>query len=156
MWTCIQTLLFLMQQNDACLTIRIHVVAWHLWRGKTLLKWVCAITALIHCYNLLLWRCKWCVRCHHPFHSIRHYFCRRHRRARSLLSNKEAADSSIGGITEHEIRGNTDRCHAEEHSQSCLGVQPSTVNWETCNLWLHNYGVPGCLTISSQSLLCLA
>lgn len=99
-----------MRQNDACLTIRVHVVAWHLWRGKTLLKWVCAITALIHCYNLLLWWCKWCVRCHHPFHSVGHYFCKANRRAQSLLRNKEAADSSISGNTEPEHRVSAARC----------------------------------------------
>lgn len=114
-WTCgvstsIWPLLILMWQNDACLTIRVHVVAWHLWRGKTLLKRVCAITALIHCYNLLLWWCQWRVRCHHPFHSVGHHFCKANRRAQSLLRNKEAAARSIGCNAEPERRVSTASC----------------------------------------------
>jgi len=154
-WTSIRTLLFLMRQNDACLTIRVHVVAWHLWRGQTLLKWVCAITALIHCYNLLLRWCKWCVRCHHSFHSVRHYFCKRHRSAQSLLSNRKAADITAGDITEHESTVNTGRClcHSEVHSQSCLRAQ--LVNAKTCNLWTIS-PTSGCWIISSQDLLVTA
>lgn len=131
MWSSTWTQLLGMWQNEASLTIGVHVVAWHLWRCETLLKRVCAITALLHCYNLLLWWCKWCVRCHHPFHSVGHYFCKAKRRQSYCWE-------------QGRTRANNEpqQMQSEKLPKFCLSVELWAISWKTCNFWLHNFWTP--------------